>query len=758
MTNNQDLAFSELRRFLLDGLPALGVLSELPRHDLVELLLPEELAAHLGTPGFLRLALTPETAKATPDAEYLAYGSDLLDRLIALVRSGDHAGRWHVTGIVQPVKNLRDELTRRVKFPNAWLNPAVQADELQYHYAAAFWFRVVYLSHEKREALHSVAVDLHTQRRVDLATLLRENLDPEGNPTTPVAPFWTPATATASPDLTAALALGQERAAVFLQRDLADTLSAASQRAARRLEEAQDRLNTFYDDLIKTLERRRQRAEDEEKETALAAKLEAVAAERQKKLAEAEEQHRLRVTLRLAAAAIIARPMMTTQVSVENRFAKAPLSIAWDPVAKDLCLPVCQVCGQPTDRLHLCASGHLVCPDDVRHCSACTRELCKTCGVATCVVCHRPLCARHQIACPTCGQVTCKDHQEQCHKPSSTSKVPGSTGQVPSPTSQVPSSKQVAEAKPEVRPEKPVVPKPKPPKPATKPASPSSRQYDETFEDEPGYVEPFPVEMSGSVRRLLDRRQARPDDYARLQDSLAQSIRSAASWEALQRLMLRLPDGPHIDLWANQLATLGPGIIPKFLRDLDRAEDTRVFSMACLSVTALGQEALPVLLAALPTASMGTRSVMEIALGQWPAAKGVPQVGEEMAAFYEMVKNYRKGLPADFHLGVLMGMIYWPHPQTEEALAHVLDGKPNLDLLYTLRLMAFAGKETLAVALARFLLRSPGDWERPARYALAYILQRSRWNLVSALPEDRDWRAEMSEIADLAPRYWGWQH
>jgi len=48
----EDSAFAELRRFLVDGLPTLGALAELPRHDLVELVLPEDMAASLGTPGF----------------------------------------------------------------------------------------------------------------------------------------------------------------------------------------------------------------------------------------------------------------------------------------------------------------------------------------------------------------------------------------------------------------------------------------------------------------------------------------------------------------------------------------------------------------------------------------------------------------------------------------------------------------------------------------------------------------------------------
>jgi len=71
--------------------------------------------------------------------------------------------------------------------------------------------------------------------------------------------------------------------------------------------------------------------------------------------------------------------------------------------------------------------------------------------------------------------------------------------------------------------------------------------------------------------------------------------------------------------------------------------------------------------------------------------------------------------------------------------------------------MAFSGQEALAIALARFLLRSPGDWETPARYALAYIVHRYGLSLLSALPEGRDWRGDLMKLAPLSSYYWGWQ-
>lgn len=759
--------FPDLRRFLVEGLPLLGALVEEPRNNLVELLLPDELASSLGVPTLLRLALSQEMAKEVPDAEYLTYGSNLLDLLIALARTQDTVGCWYVTGVIHPAKNLREELARRVKFPNAWLSPAAQDEEIQYHYAAVFWFRVTYLSHEKREALHTVAVDLHTHMRVDPTPLLLCDLDQRGDPTMPVAPFWQPAGAERPPDLLMALHMAQERAARILEQDLQDTITVACQRAARRLEDAQARLNLFYDDLLQSLERRRQRADEAEKAAALMAKIEAVQAERAKKLAEAQEQHRLRVTLHLVAAALIARPMITARMSVENRYAKAPLVVAWDPVAKDLSIPACQVCGRPSNSLHLCVSGHLICSDDALRCAACSWELCRTCATVTCVVCRKPLCRRHQQTCTTCGQVTCPEHAGQCHRPvaQAAEPAPKPSEAMPKPNAVTPETvsataelaRPAAKSKRLKRPEAAAAPKAKA-KPSTEP--PLGRP--ENFIDTLGHVVPFPVLVSDTLHGFLASRPKIEETLDQFQTPIAQKIRSATSWETLRPLAMPILTLPlmtaykYIELFGRQLDALAPEVIPLILQEMDQAQDDRALIFFCCSIATMGNKALGALLAALPRSSILTHALMEIVLGVWPIARGVPAVGEEMWQFYEMVKHYRKGIPGEIHLCALLGMANWEHPRLEEALIHVLEGKPSRELLYALRIMALMGKETVALALARFLLRSPGDWETPAKFALAYILtvRLIPWN---ALPPGKDWQAFLGDMVYKAHLYWRYE-
>jgi len=120
-----------------------------------------------------------------------------------------------------------------------------------------------------------------------------------------------------------------------------------------------------------------------------------VAAEQEKKLREADEQYRLRLILHMVAAAIIARPMPTTNIVVENRYGSAALPVAWDTLGKNLDMPVCQICETPNGVLHLCANGTW----SARRHHALQRlqaRVLRRCGMGECSVDHAPLCTHHR--------------------------------------------------------------------------------------------------------------------------------------------------------------------------------------------------------------------------------------------------------------------------------------------------------------------------------------------------------------------------
>ena len=206
------------------------------------------------------------------------------------------------------------------------------------------------------------------------------------------------------------------RAATILERQIADSIGAYRKRTTRSLELENLRINTFYGDTEAELKRRAARADaTEERRETIQRKIEASNLERQRKLADIAAKHRLRVVFTLLNAAVITQPKVRSTVRVENRYASTDLPMAFDPLTGELELPVCEVCLEATEVVHLCANGHIACPNCILPCSACKREYCRMCGVGTCSVCGQPVCSHSEVRCPVCGKTTCPADKGKCH-------------------------------------------------------------------------------------------------------------------------------------------------------------------------------------------------------------------------------------------------------------------------------------------------------------------------------------------------------
>ncbi len=170
------------------------------------------------------------------------------------------------------------------------------------------------------------------------------------------------------------------------------------------------RLHMFYNDTETDLRRRLARTEDDGRQQSLREKLAFAEADREHKLADAQAKYRLRLVLNLINVALISQPKLALTVCIENRYASIQRDCIWDPLLHQVEPMLCDVCQSLGYHMHLCINGHLVC-------SACKRESCILCkdGFGACAVCSRPLCVHSQIRCRVCGQVTCREHEGQCH-------------------------------------------------------------------------------------------------------------------------------------------------------------------------------------------------------------------------------------------------------------------------------------------------------------------------------------------------------
>lgn len=422
-----------LRRLTLEVLRAAGADVEEVASRFVDVLVPEERQQWLGGAGFLRLAFDPEDAAADVAAQYVAVGSPLAERIVALGQQLGVVARWYVNGLRWSRRRAISLDRWQVKLTNARFLPSTGVELAFACHHILFCFRVAYVSDEKREELRTVVVDAISGQSAPLLERIWESLPedfageyrfPESlRPTT--ATWAAPVSIAVRPEAplleadelpgAESLAALFHRAGDLLRVQLAGGIGAYRRRAARHLEMERLRLEAFYDDSEAELRKRLVRAESDERRRSVDLKLEANRLDREHKLVDIVAKHQLRVVATPLSAAVITQPKVRTHVRIENRYASTELTVILNPLTGQLEPVTCRSCGEATTSIHLCANGHVVCDGCVRRCAFCQREYCRDCGVASCAVCGRPVCLHSQVTCSTCGRITCHDDRNRCH-------------------------------------------------------------------------------------------------------------------------------------------------------------------------------------------------------------------------------------------------------------------------------------------------------------------------------------------------------
>jgi len=408
-----------LQDFVLAYCEEVGALVERPAYNLVDVLLPDEIARRLQTDTYLRLAFSEEVATAHPDALHLTYGHPLLERIEEDVRGRGQAIHWFINDVRLAKSGLFEVIQKEIGLPNARLRlPKNAMARPQLHHYVRFNFKVALITDEKQEEFVSAIMDLHSGQPARALEEVRSPLPLEREyrlrPLPDAPPLWRPDLPLLSVERLTWL---QELAGQVVAQKLEPRIRALQRRTARRLELDHARLEAYYDDTATELKRRMARTVDEDRRRSLEEKLAFTHAERERKLADVEAKYRLRLVLNLINVAFITQPKLALEATVENRYTSITYTFVWDPLLRRVDPPLCQACGQPRYRLHLCTNGHLAGDECILHCSACKREFCTLCqdDMGACAVCGKLLCVHSQIRCKVCGRVTCQEHVGQCH-------------------------------------------------------------------------------------------------------------------------------------------------------------------------------------------------------------------------------------------------------------------------------------------------------------------------------------------------------
>ncbi len=408
----QDTSLPEL---VLGYCRQVGALVEPPAYGVSETLLPDEVAARWGVAPIQRFVF--ESANQGQNTTYLHYGHALVETIVDELRGQSADGQFFINNVRSEKPGLFAAIEKTFSLPNAKIFPIPMAKEqARLHHYVRFNFKVSLIADEKRELILPLWMDLQNGYPVKGADIERLGiLDPDNDyaQTPPAAASWIEGHPL-SPNVLAGLL---ERARQSATGELGETLSHLQKRLARFLELDRARLNDYYADLLKDAERRLKKAE-EDRHPALKAKIAAIVAERESKLADVEQKYHLRVQLELVSLAVIALPKLDLTVEIRKRTSTIKRTVGWNPLLHIVDPLACDVCNHSGTTLHLCDNGHLAHTDCLApQCVECKRTFCQKCAqeVTTCAVCDRPICVHSLTRCAECKRVTCSDHVGECH-------------------------------------------------------------------------------------------------------------------------------------------------------------------------------------------------------------------------------------------------------------------------------------------------------------------------------------------------------
>ena len=408
----------DLSKFVLGYMEQQGGIVTPPSFGVHEVLMPDELAADFHIDPYQRLSFETEV----DDALNLTINHPLVETIAEDLMAQPASARVYINHVRLEKRGLAELARKTFTLPNAHLQATAKSTEQRArHHYLRFNFKITYDSDEKQEEMAAVVMDVQAGHVVRDAEVLERLESYESAPafeSLPLAqPRWRDAGMTLSAETFQALLA---RAEAALREDIADKLAALVSRLHRFTELDLARIQGYYGDMARDLERRRARldAEDSERGQNIDDKLTALETERAVKLEDVRTRYQVSVELDLINILLLEQPKILTPITIGNRSATITRFAVWDPLVHRLEPLVCDVCGQPGEGLFLCTGGHLAHSDCLApQCIDCKRVYCLLCAdqIQECAVCHEAVCRTSLIHCPTCGRGTCREHRDLCH-------------------------------------------------------------------------------------------------------------------------------------------------------------------------------------------------------------------------------------------------------------------------------------------------------------------------------------------------------
>ncbi|HXE53492.1 MAG TPA: hypothetical protein VN541_10770 [Tepidisphaeraceae bacterium] len=304
----------------------------------------------------LQVAFDPEALPERPDAQLAAFGSPLVDRLLADAGSRWNSAACYRTGVHLDPFNLESRVARAIAVP---VGAAIQLRRKRaMHFPlAVFWFRATFTSDQREEIVLPIGIDLHELREVrQLENFLTfDRLSPQPQAPLPEAPHR-------------GVMAGYRAARAHAIRSVTPLANSRRREWAGAVEKQIARMRGYYARLRDETAASPTRAADPAAaEARLRDRRQAIDREEQLRIAELHRKADLRVEMKLIALLTVYQPKLLIAASVVPKSGQPlPIQLVWDPQINSVDAVTCPSCLQPTFQLLIGRKG-LHCP----HCNGC---------------------------------------------------------------------------------------------------------------------------------------------------------------------------------------------------------------------------------------------------------------------------------------------------------------------------------------------------------------------------------------------------
>jgi hypothetical protein len=354
---NQTPTVSSLEEFLRDYSEAAGGAWEEVEPQVYDLLLPEAdlvAPADLTTSGIVRVAFDPEALPEHAGAQLAAFGTPLVDRLLAAAVKRGQFAEAYVLGLNLEPYDLLQNIRRALTLPPGAELGVERLRKL--HVAlAVFWFEAAFISDQKEYEIVPIGLDLHSAREVRHLDQLLDFSRLAEQP----AEYLPEARRMSMP-----VAYAEVRDRVL--RTLSFLANSRRRELEQRVERQVERMDRYYRDLQSELEEGARRAvkrgDDDGK---FRPRIEAIDRERRLRISELRQKSQLSLHLRLISLLVVQQPKLMLKCHVRLGSGRDPANVelVWDPLLEALEAIACPQCQAPTFRLEPAPRGAaLVCP------------------------------------------------------------------------------------------------------------------------------------------------------------------------------------------------------------------------------------------------------------------------------------------------------------------------------------------------------------------------------------------------------------